>query len=201
MSTFWRRSPISPLTPQNRVLEKVLHSGGLPSLSKKRYRDELSRLAEQDQQLLRQENEQLRAEVLRGREDLLQCRETVTVASKMSHRRSTLPSNWTWNLFLTPAGATAGRDSPVTKAARSVLGGKGAGGGERRSEAGAGGPEGKLQRKQSSRHGWMCLSRLLTVPPVLPEGLRRTRPGAAGEPSAGERSSEDADVPNVLAAH
>lgn len=76
------------MTPQNRALEKALHSGSLTSQSKKRCRDEVSRLAEQDQQLLRQENERLQAEVLRGREDLLQCRETVTVASKMSHRRS-----------------------------------------------------------------------------------------------------------------
>ncbi|CAF87721.1 unnamed protein product [Tetraodon nigroviridis] len=37
--------------------------------------------------------------------------------------------------------------------------------------------------------------------PVLPEVLGRTRTGAAGEPPAGERSAEDADVPTVLAAH
>lgn len=112
-----------------------------------------------------------------------------------------LPSDRTWNLLLTPAGATAGRHRPVNEAARSVLGGQGAGGGERRSEAGAGGPAGTLRRKQSSNRGWMDLSCLLTGPPVLPEALRRTRPGAAGEPSAGERSSEDADVPHVLTAH
>lgn len=65
-----------------------MHSSGLLSQSKKRYRDEMSRLMEQDQQLLRQENERLQAEVRRGREDLLQSREMVPVASKMSHRRS-----------------------------------------------------------------------------------------------------------------
>lgn len=54
-----------------------MYSGGLLSQGKKRHRDELSRLAEQDQQLLRQENERLQAEVRRAREDLLQSRETV----------------------------------------------------------------------------------------------------------------------------
>lgn len=42
------------------------------SQGKKRHRDETSRLAEQDQQLLRQENERLQVEVRRAREDLLQ---------------------------------------------------------------------------------------------------------------------------------
>lgn len=48
---------------QNHVLEMALHSSGLQNQSKKLYRDEMSRLMEQEQQLLRQENERLQAEV------------------------------------------------------------------------------------------------------------------------------------------
>lgn len=54
-----------------------MYSGGLLSQGKKRHREEMSRLAEQDQQLLRQDNERLQTEVRRAREDLLQSRETV----------------------------------------------------------------------------------------------------------------------------
>lgn len=71
------------MTSQNRVLEKALYSGGLLSQGKKRHRDEMSRLVEQDQQLLRQENERLQMEVRRAREDLLQSRETVTCRFKV----------------------------------------------------------------------------------------------------------------------
>ncbi len=62
---------------QNNVLEIALHSGGLQSPSKKRYRDEMSRLMEQDQQLLRQENERLQAEMRSIKGDLMQSREKV----------------------------------------------------------------------------------------------------------------------------
>lgn len=55
----------------------ALHSSGLLNQSKKRYRDEMSRLMEQDQQLLRQENGRLQAEVRDVRDDLVQSREKV----------------------------------------------------------------------------------------------------------------------------
>lgn len=56
----------------------ALHSSGLQSQSKKRYRDEMSRLMEQDQQLLSQENERLQAEMLSIKGDLMQSREKVS---------------------------------------------------------------------------------------------------------------------------
>ncbi|KAK2826598.1 hypothetical protein Q5P01_020812 [Channa striata] len=62
---------------KNHLLEMALHSSGLQSQSKKLYRDEMSRLMEQEQQLLRQENEKLQAEVLNIRGDLVQSREKV----------------------------------------------------------------------------------------------------------------------------
>lgn len=62
---------------QNHVLERALHSSGLLNHSKKRYRDEMSRLMEQDQQLLRQENERLQAQVQNIHQDLLQSKEKV----------------------------------------------------------------------------------------------------------------------------
>ncbi|XP_029685020.1 ninein isoform X1 [Takifugu rubripes] len=71
------RKQLQNVNEKNRVLEKALYSGGLLSQGKKRHRDEVFRLVEQDQQLLRQENERLQMEVRRAREDLLQSRETV----------------------------------------------------------------------------------------------------------------------------
>ncbi|KAL6105236.1 nin [Pungitius sinensis] len=62
---------------KNHVLEMALHSSGLQSKSKKLYREEMSRLVDQEQQLLRQENERLHAEVLNAKEDLVQSREKV----------------------------------------------------------------------------------------------------------------------------
>lgn len=56
----------------------ALHSSGLQHQSKKLYRDEMSRLMEQDQQLLRQENERLQAEVFNIKGDLMQSREKVS---------------------------------------------------------------------------------------------------------------------------
>uniref|UniRef100_A0AAQ4NS69 Ninein n=1 Tax=Gasterosteus aculeatus aculeatus TaxID=481459 RepID=A0AAQ4NS69_GASAC len=62
---------------KNRVLEMALHSSGLQSKSKKLYREEMSRLVDQEQQLLRQENERLHADVLNAKADLAHCREKV----------------------------------------------------------------------------------------------------------------------------
>ncbi|XP_055361389.1 ninein isoform X3 [Betta splendens] len=76
---------------KNRLLEMALHSSGLQSQSKRLYRDEMSRLMEQEQQLLRQENERLQSEVHSIKGDLLQSREKVhqldaTILSLKQHR-------------------------------------------------------------------------------------------------------------------
>uniref|UniRef100_A0A669ELY0 Ninein n=1 Tax=Oreochromis niloticus TaxID=8128 RepID=A0A669ELY0_ORENI len=71
---------------KNRVLEIALHSSGLQNHSKKLYRDEMSRLMEQEQQLLRQENERLQAEVCSIKGDLLQSREKVSRAPQKNGR-------------------------------------------------------------------------------------------------------------------
>uniref|UniRef100_A0A665TL56 Ninein (GSK3B interacting protein) n=1 Tax=Echeneis naucrates TaxID=173247 RepID=A0A665TL56_ECHNA len=76
---------------RNHVLEIALHSSGLQSKSKKLYRDEMSRLVEQEQQLLRQENERLQAEVHSVEGDLMQSREKVrqldaTIVSLNQHK-------------------------------------------------------------------------------------------------------------------
>ncbi|XP_032355580.1 ninein isoform X1 [Etheostoma spectabile] len=62
---------------KNHILEMALHSSGLQSQSKKLYRDKMSRLVDQEQQLLRQENERLQAEVRNAKGDLMQSREKV----------------------------------------------------------------------------------------------------------------------------
>ncbi|KAG7229144.1 hypothetical protein INR49_013087 [Caranx melampygus] len=74
---------------KNHVLEMALHSSGLQSQSKKLYRDEMSRL--QEQQLLKQENERLQAQVCNIEGDLLQSREKVrqldaTIVSLRQHK-------------------------------------------------------------------------------------------------------------------
>lgn len=177
-----------------------MHSSGLLSQSKKRYRDEVSRLLEQDQQLLRQENERLQAEVRRGREDLLQSRETVTVASKMSRRRSasrlTGPGIFSRpqvrQLDATVLSLKQQQQSQSSPAKALEL------------ENAALKRELEAQKERSSVRGVGATCAVLNVPhclPVLPEGRWRTRTGAAGEPPAGERSAEAADVPTVLAAH
>lgn len=56
----------------------ALHSSGLQSQSKKLYRDEMSRLIDQEQQLLKQENERLQAQVCNIEGDLMQSREKVS---------------------------------------------------------------------------------------------------------------------------
>ncbi|KAM6917147.1 uncharacterized protein nin [Lycodopsis pacificus] len=62
---------------KNHVLEMALHSSGLQSKSKKLYREEMSRLVGQEQQLLRQDNERLQAEVRNVKGDLAQSRDKV----------------------------------------------------------------------------------------------------------------------------
>uniref|UniRef100_A0A668AL06 Ninein (GSK3B interacting protein) n=1 Tax=Myripristis murdjan TaxID=586833 RepID=A0A668AL06_9TELE len=62
---------------KNHVLEMALHSGGLKSQNKKLYRDEMSRLLDQEQQLLRQENERLQTEVDNTKGDLVYSRERI----------------------------------------------------------------------------------------------------------------------------
>ncbi|AWP16129.1 putative ninein [Scophthalmus maximus] len=64
-------------TDKNHVLERALHSSGLQSQSKKLYRGDMSRLMDQEQQLLRQENERLQAEVRSLKGDLVQSGEKV----------------------------------------------------------------------------------------------------------------------------
>ncbi|XP_034431786.1 ninein isoform X2 [Hippoglossus hippoglossus] len=76
---------------KNHVLEMALHSSGLHSPSRKLYRDEMSRLMDQEQQLLRQENERLQAEVRNIKGDMVQSREKVrqldaTILSLKQHR-------------------------------------------------------------------------------------------------------------------
>nr|XP_046269232.1 ninein isoform X3 [Scatophagus argus] len=85
------------VTDKNHVLEMALHSSGLHNQSKKRYRDEMSRLTEQDQQLLRQENERLQAEVRNIKEDLVLSREKVrqldaTILSLKQHKQQSQSS-------------------------------------------------------------------------------------------------------------
>uniref|UniRef100_A0A7N8Y3J6 Ninein (GSK3B interacting protein) n=1 Tax=Mastacembelus armatus TaxID=205130 RepID=A0A7N8Y3J6_9TELE len=77
---------------KNHVLEMALHSTGLQNQSKKLYRDEMSRLMGQEQQLLRQENDRLQAEMLDIRGELMQSRERVrqldaTVLSLKQHKQ------------------------------------------------------------------------------------------------------------------
>ncbi|XP_058470511.1 ninein isoform X5 [Solea solea] len=62
---------------KHHILEMALHSSGLQNQSKKRLKDELSRLMEQEQLLLRQENERFQAEVRTIKGDLVQSREKV----------------------------------------------------------------------------------------------------------------------------
>ncbi|XP_041810301.1 ninein isoform X2 [Chelmon rostratus] len=90
---------LQKVNDKNHVLEMALHSSGLQNQGqgKKRYRDEMSRLMEQDQQLLRQENERLQAEVSSINRDLVQSREKVcqldaTVQSLKQHKQQSQSS-------------------------------------------------------------------------------------------------------------
>ncbi|XP_076604864.1 uncharacterized protein nin isoform X8 [Chaetodon auriga] len=87
------------VTDKNHVLEMALHSSGLQNQSqgKKRYKDEMSRPMEQEQQLLRQENERLQAEVSNIKGDLMQSREKVcqldaTILSLKQHKQQSQSS-------------------------------------------------------------------------------------------------------------
>ncbi|KAG9336729.1 hypothetical protein JZ751_003077 [Albula glossodonta] len=60
---------------KNQVLEMALHTSGYQNQHKKLYWDELARLVEQEQQLLRQENERLQREVQNTKGDLVHSRE------------------------------------------------------------------------------------------------------------------------------
>ncbi|XP_068435776.1 ninein isoform X3 [Clinocottus analis] len=78
---------------KNHLLEMALHSSGLQSKSKKLYREEMSRLVDQEQHLLRQENERLQAEVRNVKGDVVQSREKVrqldaAVVSLKQHKQT-----------------------------------------------------------------------------------------------------------------
>ncbi|KAJ8411897.1 hypothetical protein AAFF_G00155350 [Aldrovandia affinis] len=60
---------------KNQVLEMVLHTSGYQNQHKKLYSDELARLMEQEQHLLRQENERLQREVQNIKGDLIHSRD------------------------------------------------------------------------------------------------------------------------------
>nr|XP_015206269.1 PREDICTED: ninein isoform X5 [Lepisosteus oculatus] len=60
---------------KNQFLELALHSSGYQSHQKKLYWEELSRLVDQEQQLLRQENERLQKEVQNTKGDLILSRD------------------------------------------------------------------------------------------------------------------------------
>ncbi|XP_042356957.1 ninein isoform X1 [Plectropomus leopardus] len=82
---------------KNHILEMAFHSSGVQSPSKKLYRDEMSRLVDQEQQLLRQENERLQAEVQNVKGDLVQSREKVrqldaTILSLKQHTQQSQSS-------------------------------------------------------------------------------------------------------------
>uniref|UniRef100_UPI0037E8C34D ninein n=1 Tax=Semicossyphus pulcher TaxID=241346 RepID=UPI0037E8C34D len=88
---------LSGLREKNHILEMALHSSGLHSPSKKLYRDEMSRLMEHDQLLLRQENERLQAEVHDIKGDLVQSREKIrqldaTILSLKQHKHQSQSS-------------------------------------------------------------------------------------------------------------
>ncbi|XP_041668670.1 ninein isoform X2 [Cheilinus undulatus] len=67
---------LSGLREKNHILEVALQSSGLQNT--KLFRDEMSRLMEQDQLLLKQENERLQAEVHNVKGDLLQSKEKIS---------------------------------------------------------------------------------------------------------------------------
>ncbi|XP_028677895.2 ninein isoform X2 [Erpetoichthys calabaricus] len=62
---------------KNQVLELSLHSAGYQNQHKKLYWDDLTRLVEQEQQLLRQENERLQKEMQNTKGDLQHSREKI----------------------------------------------------------------------------------------------------------------------------
>uniref|UniRef100_A0A3P8YVQ2 EF-hand domain-containing protein n=1 Tax=Esox lucius TaxID=8010 RepID=A0A3P8YVQ2_ESOLU len=72
---------LQKVSDKNQVLEMALHSSGYQSQHKKMYRDELARLVEQEQHLLRQENERLALELHNTKGDLHHTRERVRNAA------------------------------------------------------------------------------------------------------------------------
>ncbi|XP_074548899.1 uncharacterized protein nin isoform X2 [Halichoeres trimaculatus] len=83
---------LSGVREKNHVLELALHSSGLQNHSKKLFREEMSRLMDQDQLLLREENERLQAEVQDVRGELLQSKEKIrqldeTILSLKQHKQ------------------------------------------------------------------------------------------------------------------
>ncbi|KAJ7988723.1 hypothetical protein DPEC_G00312180 [Dallia pectoralis] len=66
---------LQKVNDKNRVLEMTLHSSGFQSKHKKLYRDELARLVEQEQHILRQDNERLAQELHIAQGDLNHTRE------------------------------------------------------------------------------------------------------------------------------
>ncbi|XP_035236068.1 ninein isoform X2 [Anguilla anguilla] len=78
---------------KNQVLEMALHTSGYQTQHKKLYWDELARLVEQEQQLLRQENERLQREVQNTKGDLVHARdktrqlETVVLSLKQQKQQ------------------------------------------------------------------------------------------------------------------
>lgn len=152
----------------------------------------MSRLVEQDQQLLRQENERLQMEVRRAREDLLQSRETVTPRSTRPIAAPLVPL--TWSRF--SHAQVRQLDATVLSLSQSSL----------EQENAALKRELAAQKELSSVRIIQCLQwpRLVLwaqVLPVLPERRGRTRTRAAGEPPAGERSTQGADVSTLHASN
>lgn len=144
------------LSSQNHVLERALHSSGLQSKTKKRYRDEMSRLMEQDHQMLRQENERLQAEVRNVKDDLVQSREKVRRGRRQTVVKSVNLASLSliYQRFILSAGPSARCDRPVPEAAQTAepgLPGEGLGAGERLPEAGARGEERTHQGTNLSR--------------------------------------------------
>lgn len=80
-------SSLDLCSSQNHILEKTLRSSGVHSPSKKLYRDEMSRLADQERQLLRQENDRLQAEVRNVKGDLVQSKEKVSWGPQQTDER------------------------------------------------------------------------------------------------------------------
>lgn len=73
---------------QNQVLEMALHSSGYQSQHKKLYQDELARLVEQEQLLLRQENERLTMELHNTKDDLHHSRDKVRLQRQFKYRHN-----------------------------------------------------------------------------------------------------------------
>ncbi|XP_055087080.1 ninein isoform X2 [Periophthalmus magnuspinnatus] len=78
---------------KNHVLERALHSTGLQSHSKRLLREELSRLMEQDQTLLKQENDKLQGDVQSVKTELRQARDKIrqmdsTIVNLKQHKQS-----------------------------------------------------------------------------------------------------------------